>query len=358
MDALLGDLQALARERSREHRAVLLRRLTDLFFRNLGRQNARMLGLFEDIISRVLEDVDIKARIELSDRLAMAPSAPHRVVRTLAEDEFPVAEPILRHSPVLTDDDLLVIAHRRGDAHRVAMSRRVYVSERVTDALIERGHPDIQRAIAGNEGAQITGAGYDRLLRDAAGDKVLQELMALRSNLPQTVRSELLPVLAAEVRRRVLARLAEGTQDIISRALESEVDAIVDRVDEVSKDRAAFEELQTAFDEGNVTLDEALQEACRNDRHDWVVDMLVFVGPLDRAHVVQTLLERDPKPIAVLLKAHDVAPETFQLILEMRAKHLRVGSNSPSLVEDYAKLDCEVAHTVLRHLRLRMSSAA
>jgi uncharacterized protein (DUF2336 family) len=358
VDALLDDLQALAREKSREQRSKLLRRLTDLFFKAGGRHDDRVLDLFEDVICRVLAEVDMRARMELSDRMSMAPAAPHRVVRALADDEPPVAEPVLRHSSALTEADLMDIASRKGVEHLAVMSRRIYLSEAITDTLIERGNTEVHRALAGNDGAQITGDGYARLLTGARRDQVLQELMALRSNLPATVRHELVPMLASEVRRRVLARIAERADPVIEEALDAEMANIMERVDDMSRDRLAYADLQVAFDEGSLTLDEAIRQACRLDRHDWVVDLLAFAGPLDRSRAMQALLEKDPKPIAVVMKAQGLSPDTFRTVLDMRAKHLRIGTNNPKLVDDYAGLDVDVAHTVLRHLRARIENAA
>jgi hypothetical protein len=357
MEPVLDELELLAKESSRERRATLLRQLTDVFFQSSRGHDAHVVQLFEDVICRVMDDVDVKARVELAERMAFAPDAPHGVVAKLARDLLPVAEPVLRHSPALTEADLKDIVAATGDAHRAVVSRRIYVSEAVTDVLLECGDAEVRRALAGNEGAQITAPGYQRLLDRARGDKVLQELMALRGNLPQTVRSALMPLLAAEVRRRVMGRVMEGAKPLIDRALDRELEAILERVEGLTRDRSVYEELQAAFDEGTISLDEALQQACRSDRHDWLVELLSFIGPLDRSRVVQTLLERDPKPIAVLLKAHDAAPETFRAVLDMRAKHLRIGSNSPQLVADYTKLATETAHAVLRHLRLRIAAA-
>lgn len=358
MDALFQDLQALAREKSREKRTVLLRRLTDLFFRGIGRHDDRVLTLFEDVICRVLAQVDDRARAELSDRMAIAPGAPHKVVVALAEDELPIAEPVLRHSPALTDADLVQIAEKRGGEHLEVISRRIYVSESVTDTLIARGGAEVHRALVGNQGAQISEPGYREMMRGVGGDHILQELMALRPNLPDAVRMELLPMLATEVRLRVVRSLSDTADSVINDALNAEIDTILERVNELRDGKVAYSDLECGFDEGALTLDEALQQACDHSRHDWVIDLLSFAGPLDRARVVQTLLERDPKPIAVLLKALGAKPETFRAVLELRAKRLLVGSNNPRLVDEYVGLDQEVASSVLRHLRVRLGSQA
>jgi uncharacterized protein (DUF2336 family) len=358
MEELLDDLNALARERSRERRGELLSRLTDLFHRGAGKNSREATALFEDVICRVLSEVDITARINLSGRMSHTADAPRRVIMALAEDEIPVAEPVLRYSPVLTDTDLVAVANKKTIEHRAVMARRIYVSEQVSEALIARGEPDVHRALAGNDGAQIGPAGFDTLLAGVSKDYVLQELLALRPNLPAAVRQELLPKLAAEVRRRVADKLMAEAEPLIAKALDAEVDAIMDRVDEMSKDRIAYHDLQRAYDEGVLSLDDVLQQACRLNRHEWVIDLIAFAGPLERMRVAQALLERDPKPIAVLLKSHGLSSETFRAVIELRTKHLRAGSNAPKLVDDYAKLDPEVAQSVLRHLRTRVTTAA
>lgn len=340
MSALYDELIGLAHERAAGRRAVLLHRLTDLFFRGVGRHNDGVVQLFEDVLCRVLSEVEIRARIELSDRVAYSPHVPHGVVLRLAEDEIPVAAPVLRHSPALTDDDLSDIATRRTPAHRGAMARRIFLAETVTDTLLAFTDGEVHRALAGNDGAQFTASGYENLLREAASDSVLQELLALRPGIPAPVNERLMAFVADDVRRRVVARRAERAAPVRMQGLEPALDEPFDAMESV--------DLQVAVESGVLTLDEALQRACTRARHDWVVDLVAASGKIERHQLMQALLARDPRPLAVVFKAQGLDADTFRAALEMRAKALGIGSNDPRHVMDYRQLDARLARTVLR----------
>src|SRR5882672_12567417 len=97
------DLLELARQPSSEKRSALLRRITDLFFDGMSERNVSENALFDEIVLRVMRDVDLDARAAFSEQVADKPSASRHLVLTLARDEIAVARPVLERSPVLGD---------------------------------------------------------------------------------------------------------------------------------------------------------------------------------------------------------------------------------------------------------------
>lgn len=342
------DLQELARRSSSEERAVLLHRLADLLLRGSVEQNDSVLDLFEDIVCRVLEQVDPRARAGFSERVGPASVTPRRVVFALAQDIVSVAEPVLRYSPNLSEGDLLEIAETTGPAHLEVIARRIYLSSAVTDALMARGQTMVRRTLAANDGAQISSGAYKVLLHEAKDDLVLQELMALRPNLPRMVRDNLLPILAVEVRRRLAMRIHDIPENSICQALDAEMTQIVERVETISDDHSAFANLQHGVEDGVLSLDEAIRQACRLNRHDWLIDLIAAASGGERSVVLTVLLMRESRPLTVMLRALGVHGDSFRAVLDMRARHLRVGSNDPRLVVDYEALEPAVASAILR----------
>ena len=86
MAVTFTQLQMLARERLPDKRHALLRALTEAFFDSLPGLSVKERALFDDIVERVLDDVEPLARRELAERLAAFPDAPRRVVVRLAGD--------------------------------------------------------------------------------------------------------------------------------------------------------------------------------------------------------------------------------------------------------------------------------
>ena len=77
----------------------------------------------------LIEEIEVKALAELARRLAPVPNAPHGVVTTLAKnDDIAVAGPVLKQAH-LADPDLKYIAETKSQAHLLALSTRLGISE-------------------------------------------------------------------------------------------------------------------------------------------------------------------------------------------------------------------------------------
>ena len=116
--SLLPELEEVIRHGSSERRATTLRRITTLFLDGAGRFNDDHLGVFDLVFSRLIPSAEVKARTELSHRLAPLATAPAEAVRRLAhDDDIAVAGPVLAQSPQLAETDLVTIARTQSDAH-------------------------------------------------------------------------------------------------------------------------------------------------------------------------------------------------------------------------------------------------
>lgn len=125
----------------------------------------------EEVIEVLARDEATRVRQILSEALKDVASAPHAVIMRLARDvELVVAGPVLEHSPVLTDVDLIEIINSdpvRGALSRI--SRRGGVNERVCDAIASAGDDQAITELLGNDSAQIREETLDRLI-DRAPD--------------------------------------------------------------------------------------------------------------------------------------------------------------------------------------------
>src|SRR5580704_13946069 len=101
MSMSLVQLQMLARERASSKRHRLLREVVDAFFDSAQARGVEARELFEDVVGRILAEVEPAARRELAERLACRHDAPRRLVARLAGDIIAVAAPLLIHSQVL-----------------------------------------------------------------------------------------------------------------------------------------------------------------------------------------------------------------------------------------------------------------
>jgi uncharacterized protein (DUF2336 family) len=231
--SLLAELEDAVHGSSRDRRVETLRRITDLFLTGANRFNDEHIGLFDDVLTQLIERIEAKALSELSMQLAPVAAAPVEVVRRLARhDDIAVAGPVLAHSARLTELDLVEIAKVKSQAHLLAISQRTHLDESVTDVLVDRGNRAVFNRLASNRGACFSEAGMATLAKRAENDESLAELLGRRLDIPleflrklllratEAVRSRLLssvtPDRQAEM-RLVLAKITKDAQETVSR---------------------------------------------------------------------------------------------------------------------------------------------
>ncbi|HEY8383883.1 MAG TPA: DUF2336 domain-containing protein [Microvirga sp.] len=202
-------------------RIETLRRITDLFVAQEAHFTEGHVELFDEVILRLARDLEQRARRELSERLADLDKAPRKVIRSLAFDlNGAIAQPVLERSHRLDEDDLVMIARARGQEHLLAMSKRVSLSERVTDVLVHRGDGQVVRSVASNEGARFSDRSFNELVDKARADEDLQAVLRLRRDIPAKTMARLLEAAQSKARQTLTQEHGPGAAGDVSRALD------------------------------------------------------------------------------------------------------------------------------------------
>src|SRR3569833_1518102 len=162
---LNGDANILERDQ-------LFRNMAQLYSYVSDRCDDEQVSQYDEVLCQLAELVEVEARTHVSKLLAPLERAPGMVVVRLANDVIEVAQPLLEFSNVLSDDDLIDIVARQGEAHRVAIAGRQSVPERVGEAIVEHGgSPSVARLV--------------RNTKAEPSPVVLERLVALAHEEPQ-----------------------------------------------------------------------------------------------------------------------------------------------------------------------------
>src|ERR1700722_1222841 len=133
---LLDELEAALASGDIARRIDILTRTTDLFIHGAARYSEEQVGVFDDVMARLVNAIETKARAKLAQRLAPIANAPSNVIHMLAfDDDIDVAGSVLSLSDRLDERDLLISAGTKGQKHLLAISRRRTLSESVTNVL-------------------------------------------------------------------------------------------------------------------------------------------------------------------------------------------------------------------------------
>jgi len=224
--SLLPELEDVVQHGSAEKRAETLRRITTLFLDGASNFRAEHIALFDDVIGCLIEQIEAKALAELARRIAPVPNAPAGVVSTLAKnDSIDVAEPVLKQAR-LSDPDLMYIAENKSQAHLLAMSTRLGISEALADILVARGDREVARSIANNERAHLSNNAFTTLVKRAEQDGMLAEKVGMRTDIPPRLFRQLLMQASEIVQRRLLSKAKPETRAEIQRILAQVTDEV------------------------------------------------------------------------------------------------------------------------------------
>jgi hypothetical protein len=346
MDRLLN----LAGRRSRRERQQLLRAVADMFFATPQRSSVET-GLFDDILSLVLKDVEPMARRELADRLAALEMPPRRTLLKLAGDEIAVAEPVLRHSAALDDDDLEPIAQRGSEPHLLAIAGRRSLSERLTDVLIAHRHDSVARVLAGNEGACMSAHGFAVLAEHAAANDNVLDLLIMRRDLPDKIATELLPGLAASMRARVEKLDIQIPDDIADGLVDEARTMLAERLRASSVSARPLKVLVGLIEAGDLRLGDAIIELADADH---LVDIAALLSRRLRLRsdlVVINLFAVDVRPAMLFCRAAGLDSDAFSAILRLRNRRRREYARAGATLKDYLSLPHDLAASVIASVR-------
>lgn len=217
----MADIEGAARTGSPQQRVQMLGQVTDLFLSAADRLNENQIGVFDDILIRLIEGMEPRTLAQLSATLAASGVSPRQVISELAyHDEACVAVPVLAKSGGLSDQDLIRIASARGLPHLLAISGRAMLSEAVTDIVLKRGNSIVFHALANNTAARFSEFGYATLIESTERDETLAHKLGLRADIPANRLCELLSKAPAVVLIRLIKAAAPDARARISLAIQ------------------------------------------------------------------------------------------------------------------------------------------
>ena len=155
----LEGLDNLARRDGVDTRPTLVRVLTDLYIQKPTHSSEEERH-YTELVLRLIDTVDLATRVAVARKIAVYPGAPPAVARRLARDVIEVAEPVLRHSTVLTATDFDAVVRDFGFEHAcVIASRNTAVTEPVVLPTV--ASPATAEAEAESEDSAHTGTDFE-----------------------------------------------------------------------------------------------------------------------------------------------------------------------------------------------------
>lgn len=345
--SLIPELENVVQHGSREKRVETLQRVTALFLSGASRYQDEHVNLFDDVFSLLIEEIETKARAELSNRLAPVSNAPVKVLRTLAnDDDITVAGPVLKLAPRLAEADLVDVANTKGQAHLQAISTRASLGEAVTDVLVRRGDRDVARRVADNRGARLSENGFSRLVKRAEGDDVLAEKVGLRPDIPAPLFRDLLSKATAVVHKRLIASATPEIRAAICDVLAKVSKEVGARVG--PRDYRAAQRVVLSLKRANRLDESTLVAYCSEGKFEEAVVALATLAKVPVKTVDRLIGGERPDPVLILCKAAGLSWRAVRAVILVRHGAGTSTQGLDAAFANYSRLSASTADRVVR----------
>ena len=328
----------LAREKSALSRRRLFENMTDLFLSEDGRLSEHERALMTDILSKLIQTMELELRKELSEFLIQTEANLPEVARLLSNDEIDVARPLLEKSKLLQDSDLIEIVRMRTDEHRLSIALRENLSTEVSDVLVQYGDGDVIEALLRNTDARLSDRAMAYLVSESRRSDRFQEPLLNRADLPPELACRMYWWVAAALRRRILLEFEVNPADL-DHAMRKSAQAVITGAEETSGVYSNAQRLVRRLRETDDLTAEFLLAALRQNR---VAVFVAGLGELSGSDVrTAWRIFTDPggEGLAVMARAAGLSREQFTAIYLLVAQ-LRGGSGpqSPSVLAHISEL--------------------
>lgn len=209
-------LKALAQNSARLARSALFDRVATLLFEGEGELSPEVQRLIDQILTDLIDQVEGDVRRRVSARLATLKTAPHALTMLLASDAIEIARPILHHSPVLTDRDLIELVQAKTTEHREAIARRAKIPAEVSAALAAKKEPKVVEALLTNLGAVIPRAVFGDLVALSEAVESIRKPLVARRDMPKDLAHRMFWFVSAALRQTILERFAIDAKELDS----------------------------------------------------------------------------------------------------------------------------------------------
>ncbi len=352
----LGRLMDLAHEKSSERRRELLREITDLFFEPDHAHTKETSNHFNDILTSVTQEMGVEFRKEMANRFAKKDNAPSGFIRHLARDDIDVAEPVLRHSPVLSDLDLTDIVADRNQDHIRAISSRKNLSECVTGAIVAKGDSQTLVKLTQNQGARFSRDSMATLVRRSETQKDLQSPLVDHKDLPPDMLNEMYFFVEEKLRQRIVERNDNTPKEELDRAFAQARSSICGSPG-LPEDFADARTFVDTKKNSNKLTPPLLASLARNNQHTHFYLAFAELTGLDFDTARRVWEPGKTEAAAIVCKASNIPKDLFSTLVVLISKDNNADlSVIQSLGRIYEMIPKNTAERTLRFWKIRKTT--
>lgn len=180
--------------------------------------------LIADVLMSLIQKMERHVKRAVSEKLATLSDVPLRMMLHLANDDIFVAAPVLEHSDVLDDQDLVYVVKSQSLDHARVIAKRSAIGDVLIDALVEANDVETSINLVKNYNVSLTDYAVDLISDLAVDEDELAGLFIKRSEVSHKIILRLYQSVGQAVKKEI----AENFR--IDFPVQSKVEEVVDDV--------------------------------------------------------------------------------------------------------------------------------
>src|SRR5258707_3231009 len=160
----------------------------------------------EGALLMLLDEPSPLVRQAMAEVFSRSHDAPAAIVQALSLDQPSIALPILEHSPLLIDADLVDIVATGNSEMQCAIARRIHLPASICAAIAEVGTAAAALELIENAYAELAPFSWDRIVERHGHLAAIRESMLVLEDLPAATRLALVAKLTDTLTQFVVAR--------------------------------------------------------------------------------------------------------------------------------------------------------
>lgn len=164
------------------------------------------LLLASEVMLNLIRQAEVDLREALAERLSVQDNIPAEIIVFLANDVISVARPVLQHSPVLKDIDLVYIIASKGEEYWKSIADRHHLSADIADRLIETGNTATILSLIDNQRVTLQKNSMKKIIKVSLKSEELHAPLLRRPEIEGDLATDLYMCVSEALRREIADR--------------------------------------------------------------------------------------------------------------------------------------------------------
>lgn len=289
----------------------------DYYKNNLSKLNKNKKQDIEKFLFKLLDTAPDKFNVKISIEICGHDYLPLKIVRYLALKPIDIAKPILEHSRILSERDLMVVTSVRGDQHRAVIAARADVTFAISSKLAEKGNEEVLRILTENLDALISQKTFKIIGDKSSNNQNLESIILNRSDI--TIKST--EYLLEKFNLDELIELNKKADGQLKIQLEIKIENLNSNDNysyktnnETNTELQNLNKIQRKYVKSQIT-EKSLIHAINSDTNDIAICFFSILSGLCLEEMLECISNIDVRKLAIASKAKGLKQDTLEEVL-------------------------------------------